>query len=215
MKLGTDAMVLGAVAAPPHAKASIIDVGTGTGIVSLLLAQRFPQVTITAVEIDTAAAHQAKHNIAASPFSNQINVVVADWLQYSSAGKVDWVISNPPFFSADVPASGKRNQARQADVLPYQELLKQSLAVLNDNGQLTLIGPPDYIKACAAYLLQHGYTLFNLLKVAPQVGKPIHRWVASWHMAGQPLTVSHLAIRAEDGQYTAAYQTLTAPFYLT
>lgn len=214
MKLGTDAMVLGTVAAPPSPKASIIDVGTGTGIVSLLLAQRFPQVAIKALEIDVSAFHQAKHNVTVSPFSHQIDVVASDWLRYSSTVKVDWVISNPPFHTEDIATAGKRSLARQASALPYNSLLDKAVWELGGKGQLTLIGPPAYIKDCSAHLLPLGYTLFELIKVSPKEGQPAHRWVASWHTAGQPLTVTHLAIRAENGQYTAAYQTLTAPFYL-
>ena len=214
MKVGTDSLLLGALAKPEVQVHRALDVGTGTGIVALLLAQRFPALTITALDVDTAAKKQAEENCAASPFTDRISVLQADIRDYDSFQPFDWIISNPPFHTESRPASGKRALARQASALAPEELVASSLALLSPIGQLTLIGPPRYIKACSMTALQHKYTLSHIIKVRPSPQASVHRWIASWSRSDSPLRTTELSIREPGGAYTKAYKAATQAFYL-
>lgn len=214
MKVGTDAILLGACAPVPTPPLHIVDVGTGSGVVALMLAQRLPAATVTAIELDKKAVVQARVNVSRSPYAQAIQVVAGDWLQFSATSPVDWVVSNPPFHVEKTLASGARAQARYAGYLSPSQLLDKALEVLVPKGQITLIGPMGYIRNCSAWLLPHGYTLHHVVKVFPKPRHKANRWIASWRTTGLPLQTETLTIRGEQGQYTEAFRSATKSYYL-
>lgn len=214
MKVGTDAILLGALTPVAATAKSIIDIGTGTGILPLMLAQRFPEVRITGVEIDTDAAQQASENVEASPFNQRITIVEADWLKFKVRKQVDHIVSNPPFHAESVIAAQRRGRARHTGFLPPNDLLTKAMSVVNPYGRITLIGPPSYIQDSAAILLRYGWTMCDLVKVQPKMEEPPHRWLATWSASGQSLTATTIAIREQSGRHTKAFQEATADFYV-
>jgi tRNA1Val (adenine37-N6)-methyltransferase len=149
MKVGTDALILGAWAGQhwsPDAPLRVLEIGTGSGIVSLMLAQRFPQAEFTALEIDPTAAAQAAENAANSPFASRIQVVHADFLPWAAAASLswDWVVSNPPYFK-NKPKSPHpaRNWARHDDTLPLERWLPAATALLAARGVVSVVWPTD------------------------------------------------------------------------
>ena len=126
MKVGTDGVLLGAWT-PVESSARILDIGTGTGLVALMLAQRC-SASVIALEIDGKAAQQAAENITRSPWGSRIEVVCQDFRLYSNKNnslKYDTIVSNPPYFTDSLKCpDSQRNTARHNDNLSYEELLK-------------------------------------------------------------------------------------------
>lgn len=144
MKVGTDGVLLGAWASVQNAH-KILDVGTGTGLVALMLAQRsLPDADIIALEIDGAAAGQARENVTRSPWKERVEVVQTDFRDYQSSDKFDVIVSNPPYFvdSLECPDQ-QRNAARHNGSLTYEELLEGVVGLLAEDGTFTIVIPTD------------------------------------------------------------------------
>ena len=141
MKVGTDGVLLGALATGGQ---NILDIGTGTGLCALMMAQRFPDAHITAIDIDNDACQQATENIADSPFPERIRVLRSSLKDFASthADCYDSIFSNPPYFEENLNCPDKaRNDARHTSSLPFSELISCSKQLLTDDGTLTLILP--------------------------------------------------------------------------
>ncbi len=145
MKVGTDGVLLGATAAGGR---RMLDVGTGTGLVALMMAQRFPTARIDAIDIDDAAVTQATENVCASPFANRIKVTRCDIASYHSAEPYDCIVCNPPFFdeALECPDS-QRNMARHTASLSFEALMNSCCRLLAHGGCLTIIVPTDKLLA--------------------------------------------------------------------
>jgi tRNA1Val (adenine37-N6)-methyltransferase len=146
MKVTTDACLFGAWCATEIKKKNLqklrcLDIGTGTGLLSLMVAQE-TDVLIDAIEIDGEAAAQAKENVATSPFSGKIHVLAGDVLQFHTAEKYDVIISNPPFYEEDLRSeSDKRNTAHHSARLKLPHLLQKIFSLLKDDGVFYLLLP--------------------------------------------------------------------------
>lgn len=146
MKIGTDAVLLGALAEHPNPK-RIVDVGTGSGIVALMLAQRYPDAFIDAIELNKEAADQASDNFANSPFSDRLkchNMSYQDWSDENrDKFQADLIVSNPPFFDGTSKSPDEaRNMARHQDYLPPLEFLKRSMWMVNkEAGRVVFVWP--------------------------------------------------------------------------
>ena len=143
MKVGTDGVLLGAWADVNNCR-SILDVGTGSGLIALMVAQRNSSAKITAIEIDTEAALQAKENVGNSRFKERIEVLPLSFQDFVpvAAGKFDLIVSNPPFFAHSLPSPDlKRTDARHANSLILNDFFVLSKELLNDTGTLSLIYP--------------------------------------------------------------------------
>ena len=157
MKIGTDGVLLGALCPLPTSASTplrLLDIGTGTGLIALMLAQRLSDggiqhFHIDAVEIDPKAAQQARENAAASPWGDSIEVHPCSLQEFSAQlsadVKYDVIVSNPPFYNATLkPEDEARAVARHKDALPLDEISNFSHNHLNNNGLLALIYPTDY-----------------------------------------------------------------------
>ncbi len=215
MKIGTDSVLLGAGATPWQSPAKILDIGTGSGVVALMLAQRFPHAAVTAVEIDEAAAAQAQENVADSPFADRITVVQEDIRLWHPAVRFDWIVTNPPFHLEDKAApEWQRQQARQAGLLPPEVLAGHVARLLSPGGTFSLIAPEAYVRLMAGEMASRMIWRWQQLEVYAGAGKPLLRQLVSFSALAPALTTSHLCIHQPDGQYTADYRRLTADFYL-
>lgn len=139
MKVGTDGTLLGAWA---RGGRRILDVGTGTGLIALMMAQRFRQACVTGIDIDADAVAQAAENVAASPFAQRISIVRSDVKDME--GLFDAIVSNPPYFVGSLHSPDRqRTMARHADTLPYRLLMQQAQRLLTDEGEMSVVVPTD------------------------------------------------------------------------
>jgi len=217
MKIGTDAVMLGAWA-PCNNETRILDIGTGSGLLALMMAQRNPGVPVDAVEIDDEAAAVAAVNVKLSPWHNNIAIINKS-LQVFAQGKqsgYSLVICNPPFFTNSLKApNAARNTARHNDSLPVSELLYITSQLLNENGKAAFILPAadagnwlEVAAGCNLHLshrtLVHSYT-----------DREPHRALLSFCLTPQAaIAENEICIYSSRNIYTTEYKALTRDFYL-
>lgn len=223
MKVGTDGVLLGAWADVAHAK-RVLDVGAGCGLISLMLAQRFPQIHVTALELDSDAAKQAQENAAESPFALQVDVVEGDFADFAllDDGRTfeafDTIVSNPPFFEEDLlPPDGARANARHtAAGLNFENLVAGSARLLCDGGTLSVIIPKDAQLRFHAICNRHGFSLLRATDVRTVIRKAPKR-VMLHFVKSRSATAEVLRdeiVLMQDGKRSAAYADLCRDFYL-
>ena len=217
MKVGTDGVLLGAWA-PVEGVEKALDIGTGTGLVALMLAQRMSAGNITAVELDAAAAKQAEDNFSASPWADKLNVVpeaIQDFAKQSAA-VFDLIVCNPPFFSGGTfSANQDRNNVRHTIKLPHGDLLAAARKLLKPSGKFCLILP--FIEGLRFQELARNYKLHctAITEVYPKKDKPIERFLMQLEHEDKALVKNGLVIQKEKrNDWTDEYIDLTGDFYL-
>lgn len=143
MKIGTDGVLLGAWADVDNCQ-SVLDIGTGCGLIALMAAQRNPDATITAIDIDADAVEEARENVDNSIFQNRIEVINKSLQDFSEhcTQQFDAIITNPPFFADGLLSPDRaRADARHAHSMPYEEIFKAAKWLLSENGKLSIIYP--------------------------------------------------------------------------
>lgn len=213
MKIGTDGLLLGSWAALEDAE-SILDIGTGTGLLALMAAQRNPLATIFAVEIDAEAAAQAKGNFATSPWQNRLQLLQSSIQQANFTQPSDHIICNPPYFSQGIRSSQKaRRTARHTDSLSLRELMMNVDQLLSPTGKFSLIIPFDQQKE----VLQEAafFRLFpaRMMFVYPKKDVSPKRLLLELGRKRENWKEEEITI-LENGEYSKAYRELTAGFYL-
>jgi len=215
MKVGTDAVILGAWTPVDNCR-RILDVGTGCGIIALMLAQR-SDAEITAIDIDEESIEEAMDNFRNNHWNTQLNAVHTSLRHYceSVQTKFDLVISNPPFFQNSLlPNSHKSKLARHTVSLTFDELARDSCRLLGDHGRLVIILP---IAEKDNYLfsgLRYGMYLSGKLEVFPGTGKPAKRMILEFTLDKPALVKSHaLTVRNADGFYSDEYKKMTKAFH--
>lgn len=234
MKVGTDGVLLGAWVslAAEAAPRRILDIGTGTGVIALMLAQRTAAATppprIDAVEVDPEAAAEAADNFAASPWSDRLRAHAAPVQQYDAEAKYDLIVSNPPYFmagndfrrgfdtSASLP-SAARIAARHAEMLPYDDLIEAVLRLLHPDGRFAAIFPYHEAGVFIAKAAARGLFAHRLLEVRGTPRKPVKRLAlecALCRPTRDEIIRETLHIEDGSGGFTENYRRLTADFYL-
>ncbi|MCB0193081.1 MAG: methyltransferase [Anaerolineae bacterium] len=176
MKVGTDGVLLGAWVDVAGAE-RILDVGTGTGLIALMLAQR-GSARIDAVEIDGAAAQQAQENIEQSPWADRVQVYPTALQSYAAhcSDRYDVVVSNPPFFENDLPAANTaRTLARHNDRLSPRDLVQSATRLLSEQGRLAVIYPVDTAHQVLQIAADYGLTCRRQLAIKPKAHLPVKR----------------------------------------
>jgi tRNA1Val (adenine37-N6)-methyltransferase len=215
MKVSTDACIQGAWTPVGSAVAHILDIGTGTGLLSLMLAQRNGVASIDALELSPEAAGQAKENAKASPFANRIDVVQTDATQWKSSHLYELIICNPPFFQNALkgPDAG-RNDARHSDSLDMQTLIRLSLQWLTANGAASFLWPKAEHDVFADLAQKAGIYLSEQLDIRHRVGSAVTRVVGIYSKQQSAVVFEDLTIKNEADQYTDQFRRLLSPFYL-
>lgn len=223
MKVNTDGVLLGAWANLDEEATHILDIGTGTGVLALMAAQRHPTAHIHAVEIEPDAAQQAADNAAQSPFADRISVQaqsVQTWAtDPTHNGLYRHIWSNPPYYpdAHHLPANGTERQlARSTIALSFDELLANIAILLHPQGHCSLVLPIE--AEAPVQLLATRYELYiqRLTRVVPRIGKPANRVLLQLGKQKQPLQATTLTIRqAGTGyhDYTTDYIELLKEFY--
>jgi tRNA1Val (adenine37-N6)-methyltransferase len=217
MKVGTDAVLLGAWVLPNGSK-HILDIGTGTGVIALMLAQK-TQAHIDAIDIDEEAFLQAKQNALDSKFSSQITVTQTSLQHYSkeSTQKYNLIVTNPPYFEQSLKSSDEqRSHARHADVLPFEELLDGVLKLLDEKGKFCLILPTLEAIKFRALAEKRGLHLSKLLRVKSRIDKDTDkRHLMQFEVKPTEFSEKTIAIELEERhQYTDDYKDLTKDYYI-
>ena len=215
MKVGTDGVLLGAWADVAEDR-SILDVGTGSGIIALMAVQRNATAYITAVDIDADAVAQAQTNILATPWHNRIACKHLDIKAFTSDAKFDHIISNPPYFVEKTHSpNAQRSLARSAESLPFRVLVESAERLLNVGGKLSVVLPTE-----SALLFRYEaferLWLSRLCSVVTVEGDAPKRTLMEFVYADKPLMprCEELVIQQRDGSYSPKYRELTKDFYL-
>lgn len=174
MKVGTDADLLGTMA---EGGADILDIGTGTGVLSLMMAQRFPEARVTAIDIDDNAILDARQNFEESPFASRITLHHAslqEFLKDHAEPVFDSIICNPPYFdkSLECGKNKSRTRARHTSSLPFSVLVSGAYRLLKDGGVFSVCLPPEVIDDFHAECIIKGFSLKvnNMVKSVPEKG---------------------------------------------
>lgn len=212
MKIGTDAMVFGALL-PVLNKQKALDVGTGTGVLSLMCAQKNQLIQIDAIEIEQAAYKEAKLNVQNSVYNQQIKVLHGDFLQYHTEESYDLIFSNPPYFENSSKSDNRsKNLARHSDSLPFDLFFQKVTSLLSDEGDFLLIVPYSLTENLLQLAATNNLFLNELINI---YGKPsnLNRVVLSFSKKERTLKTADFIIRTEEGTYTTEYKELTKEFH--
>lgn len=216
MKVGTDGILLGAWANVEGAS-EILDIGAGTGLIALMLAQRAASATITGVEIEEHACSQASENAANSPWADRIKIEkdsIQDFAKFPP-NEYDLVVSNPPFFSGGTFSDNQeRNNVRHTIKLPTGDLLSAARKVMSKNGKFCVILP--YLEGLRLVDQASNYRLYctKMTEVFGKKSKPVERLLLQFETSEKELEKDSIVVYQEDGKYTADYVGLTKDFYL-
>lgn len=214
MKVCTDACVLGAYA--DVAGARILDIGTGTGLLALMAAQRNPTAVIDAVEIDELAVGQAIDNVSASPFADRVNVMKGRIQDFQADTLYDRILTNPPFYTNHLRSPDSAvNRALHTDELPVEELIAAVIRLMKPDGQWWVLLPPYEMGKLTPLAQEAGLWPFNRLSVRNTGQKPFFRIVTGFSLEKTTFLDRTLDIREQDGNlYTPEFQALLRDFYL-
>ncbi len=222
MKIGTDGVLLGAWANIAQAS-SILDIGTGTGLLALMAAQRHSTATITAVELDPAAQKQAQANFEQSPWSTRLQLVAHSlqaYAQQAPAKLYDSLLCNPPYYPIEQNtfiASTARRQARSSSDLDFVTLLEIAAQLLAPEGNFSLILPQQEAQQFWRAASERDWHLAQQVAVIPRAGKASNRCLLELKRLPCSTSVQELTLRPAQGtnkQYTPAFEALHRDFLL-
>jgi tRNA1Val (adenine37-N6)-methyltransferase len=216
MKVGTDAVLIGSWVETDHAQ-SILDVGTGCGIIALMLAQR-SDAAITGIDVHVPSISDAGENFRNTPWTARLRAINISLQAFanSSPDKYDLIVSNPPFFSNSLVSPLRdRAIAKHNTSLSHSDLIKSIRRLLNQDGRFCVILPDSEISEFKIQAANFGFYTAKQLQIIPKKGKPANRVIAAFSMlsVGGP-AIDELTIRDENNAFTQAYINLTKEFYL-
>lgn len=216
MKVGTDAVLL-ACSVPPNQSGKILDIGSGSGLISLCLAQKNPAAEIFAVEIDHAAYLQSMRNFKNSTWNNRLNAVNTSIQNYARNIdlKFDYILCNPPFFKNNAQLSGSRKSARQDIDLTFSDLLYSVDCLIANTGMFNCILPTERSEEII-YLAEHFnfFPNFHLQVKGKKTLLPKRTILSFSRKAIMELEIEQMCVYDDDHSYTSQYREFTKEFYL-
>ncbi len=217
MKIGTDAVLLGAWASIEHNPYSILDVGAGTGVLALMMAQRSRGEIIDAIEIDDEAYEQCVENFEHSPWSDRLFCYHASLEEYVEEieEKYDLIISNPPFYSDTYKSDNQqRDLARFTDAMPFRKLIESVSKLLSKDGLFSVVIPYSEEKDIIVLASKEHLFPNRILRVKGTPSSEIKRSLIEFSFIEKEAEISQLVIETSRHDYTEAYIDLTKDFYL-
>ena len=217
MKVGMDGVLLGAWVDTSAAE-KILDIGTGTGLIALMMAQKNNVAQIDAIEVDPEAFQEACLNIQQSAWSDRINAELCSFQEFAERtnSKYDLIVSNPPFFTngAKAPVEN-RAQARHSDSLPLDVLISGATDLLRENGKIALVLPVESLQEITQLADLNKLYISRLCRIKPNPIKPDFRILIE--LTNSDCTIQELELMIEfekHHDYTPEYKALTKDFYL-
>jgi len=213
MKVGTDGVLLGAWA---EGGQRILDVGTGTGLVALMMAERFADAEVTGIDICDEAVEEAIYNVSRSPFAERVRIEKADFREMRCNERFDAVVCNPPYFerSLKCPSEG-RSMARHSDSLSIDELVRGARGVLTDDGVLTVVLPYTACDEATEAGLRYGFSAKKMMRVRGNATGEWKRILICMALGCKgECIMEEMTLEKERGIRTTEYQELTEDFYL-
>ncbi len=211
MKVGTDSVTLGAWVKYESPK-EILDIGTGTGIIALMMAQQYPSSHITAIEIDPLATEQAIENVKGTAWNSRIDILNISFQNFASNSnkKFDIIVTNPPYFIDSLKNPDSRKKiARHTDSLTYHELINNSSKLLSEKGELFMIIPSTSLSIIEEEALYAGLNKSKLCSLQASSGKQVKRYLVSFNKNRKEQVIeSNLCIDSKE------YKNLTNDFYI-
>lgn len=215
MKVGTDGVLLGAWA---WGGRRILDIGTGTGLIALMMAQRFGTAQVDAIDVDEDACRQASENIAASPFADRVSVACARLQDYNVGDALyDAIVSNPPFFLETLKSPDpQRAMARHADSLPFADLFAGVARLLSETGVFSVVVPVEAAESLMFEAVLKRFFLVRRCFVKTVEHKPPRRLLLTFarHPATEGMEDATQLLQTPTGERSPWYGELTREFYV-
>lgn len=217
MKVGVDAVILGAWADVSAAK-TILDVGCGCGVISLMCAQRNPEATITAIDIHPESIAEAQENFSLSAWNERLKAELADFNEFchNFREKFDYIISNPPYFDSgiDTPETVREKARHQGNLSP-EIILEKGRALLTPQGKIGMVIPFEQSDKIKEFAQLYGMSACRELIMTGREGRePKRVFIEFYFNSNQDLRTEYLTLEKADGEYTEEYRSLCHDFYL-
>ena len=223
LKVGVDGVLVGCWAEASGAH-RILDVGSGCGLIALIMAQRYPETSVTGVDIDGPSVEEANENVMASPWSDRIGIMMGSFPEVLhsddqiSQSHFDFVVSNPPYYDSGVTdAVTAREKARHQGHLSPSSLLSDSLSILNPGGGIAIIVPSEFAGALETEADILGYVLTRKCLVRGHKDAPYKRTLLQWRKGSQnraAVVTTYLTLETSPGIPSEEYRKLCKGFYL-
>ncbi|CNL03110.1 putative S-adenosyl-L-methionine-dependent methyltransferase [Yersinia frederiksenii] len=217
MKVGTDGVLLGTWA-PVEKARKVLDIGCGSGLIALMIAQRSaPEVEIDGVELEPEAAQQASSNAAQSPWAERVHIYAQDVHQFAESHphQYDLIVSNPPYFAPAVACRDEaRDTARYTGSLTHDALLNCAEKLITKEGVFCVVLPHDLGEELARLAVQQDWFVHCQVDIRDRPGKPLHRMLLTLSRQPAETQYQHLDLRQSEGVYSPEFCALISEFYL-
>ena len=212
MKVGTDGLLLGAWA---QGGKHVLDIGTGTGLIALMMAQRFPDAHVDAIDIDADAASQAEENARRSPFADRVAVRCVSLQEYVEEREYDSIVCNPPFFTQSLQSpDSKRTLARHSVALPFDDLFRHARRLMSEDGVLSIVVPSDALSQIETAAVMNNLFLVRRCFVRTTRKKPARRLLLSFSQKPSPFHDEEGVIQEAVNEPSEWYRNLNCDFLL-
>ena len=213
MKVGTDGVLLGAWA--PGGQ-RILDVGTGTSLIALMMAQRFPTSHVVGIDVDDEACLQAVENVENSPFSDRVKIVKSSLQEFLVEESFDAIVSNPPYFVNSLKnPDARRTLARHTDSLSFDDLFRGVGRLLSEYGVFSIIIPTDALEQMLLNACHYGFYVSRQVAVKTVGRKLPKRYLISFRRQPTECVVEEIKVMTDsEGSRSAWFDALTREFYL-
>lgn len=218
LKVGTDAVLLGSAMTVAGTDRRMLDIGTGTGVIALMAAQRASEMgigcAIEAIDIDEESCREAQYNFSASPWGEMVSVFNTPLSSFRAGEPFDLIFSNPPYYDCSLRNPDEREcLARHTDTLSYREICSFASENLTGSGRLSLILPSESEQALVRTAASFGLYPFRILRVRTTATKPVKRIVVEFSRSRKDCVEEEIVLQDGNGR-TADYASLTEKFYL-
>lgn len=214
MKIGADGLLLGALA-KHKAPSNILDIGTGCGLIALMLQQKFRKAKITALEPNKLAFDEASDNFQNAPFAQNPLAILSTLQNFNPGEYFDLIVSNPPFFSDSVSSGNKdRDMARQANFLPLQTLIEKSASLLATNGNFVIVYPMQHLGQIIAISLTYKLYVSEIITIVPNSTSPAKRVIITLGRNKLEPVERTIQIETSRNCYTPEYVAITKDYHL-
>ena len=216
MKVGTDAVLLGAWAGN-YNPTNILDIGSGSGLIALMMAQRFRANNIQAIDIHLPSVIQSEENFNSSPWANRLSASHISLQEFATDNKTkyDLVVSNPPYFTNSLlPPDPSKKLARHTATLSYLEIVQGLVKIMNDDASFCLILPHENQDVFEEHANENGLYKSRQLNIIPVKGRKPNRLLSEWRFNPSVTQTDSLTIRTDIHTYSEEYRRLTEDFYL-